>query len=226
MSQHDEIQTLPQVQDQETLAMQNLFQRAADTIVNASKLGKEVQSLRDQLKLVLTDVERMREHIQWLEQENQTLRSQRDEAQNDLSNTKLVIDSQVADIKALQHNYNTVSADRDNARGEARMWQDEALTLEKERNELKAKVTYLKGMLTSVWDNIKNHFIEPQASKAEANSIDHQNEWSSRQTIDQGPRPYYEAAVAGSHIDQLAARTEYTPEGNVRIVDHIHHPAE
>ena len=183
----EDIQTLPAAQEQEMRAMQNLFQRAANVIVDASKLGEEVRQLREQLKTLLADTERMREHISWLEQENKVLREQRDDAQNDLSKAQQAIDIIAIDKRSLEEKLAWTTNDRDNAKGESKLWLEEATKFEKERNGLAAEVKYLKGMLTSVWDNIRDHFTEPQAPRAEGVPVQF---------------PYHEAIV-GSQVDHI-----------------------
>lgn len=193
-AQHDQaqdVQTLPAVQEQEMRAMQNLFQRAANTIVEASNLGKEVQALKEQLKGLLADTDRMRDHITWLEQENATLRQGRDDAQNELSTANQTIDRMNTERKEVDAKLTLSEMQRETARGDAKLWQEEATSLEKERNGLKAEVTYLKGMLTSVWHGIKDHFTEPQAPKAEP-------EPTTEPTQVQAQVPYHESPVAGA----------------------------
>lgn len=155
---NQEIQTAQQASESDMRAIQNMFERAANAIVNASQLGKEVDALRVQVNTLVTDTNRLRETISWLEQENATLRTQRDEAQNTLSNLTRDFDMQVLEIKRANDSFVAAIAERDNARGEAKLWQEEAGSLEKDRNDLKAKVTHLTNMLDKIWSGIKDHF--------------------------------------------------------------------
>lgn len=195
----EDIQTLPAAQEQEMRAMQNLFQRAANVIVDASKLGEEVKQLREQLKTLLADTERMREHISWLEQENAALRTQRDEAQNALSNTRADIDNHRMQINSLEHNLGIATNDRDNAKGEAKLWQEEATKLENERNGLVTERDYLKGMLTTIWDNIRDHFT-PKPVAAEPIRTD----------TEQGYKPM-EGTSSGNSGDYQGPMPEHKP---------------
>lgn len=198
-AQAQDVQTLPAVQEQEMRAMQNLFQRAANTIVEASNLGKEVQALKEQLKGLLADTDRMREHITWLEQENATLRNQRDDAQNALSDAQHNIDQMVIARKEVDAKLTLSEMQRETARGDAKLWQEEATTLEKERNGLKTQVKYLTGLLDNVWHGIKDHFTEPQAPKAEPEPITEQ-----RHTMEADApshTAYHDVPVAGGYGD-------------------------
>lgn len=163
--------TKEQASESDMRAISQMFARAANAVVDASELGKTVKVLQNEVEKLVGDTQRLREHISWLEQENVTLRGQRDEAQNALSDARRDLDNTVATISRMDHANSVLVSERDNARGEAKLWQEEAGSLEKERNGLRAEVTYLKGLLDGVWQGVKDHFTEPQAPKAEPTPI-------------------------------------------------------
>lgn len=165
--------TKEQASESDMRAISQMFARAANAVVDASELGKTVKTLQGEVEKLVGDTQRLREHISWLEQENVTLRGQRDEAQNALSDTSRSLDISIKATDSAIERGNTYLAERDNARGEAKLWQEEAGSLEKERNGLKAEVIYLKGLLDSVWQGIKDHFeVKPVEANTTTQSTD------------------------------------------------------
>lgn len=201
---NNELITKEQASESDMRAISQMFARAANAVVDASELGKEVKTLKTEVEKLVGDTQRLREHITWLEQENVTLRVSRDDAQNALSDAMRNIDHTKHENQLLDAKVSVTESERDNARGEAKLWQEEAASLEKERNGLKAEVTYLKGMLTSVWHGIKDHFAE--APKAEPEPVYANNfeeitaKREQRETVSGqgGTGPYHESPVAGA----------------------------
>lgn len=154
----NDIITIEQASESDMRALSQMFARAASAVVDASELGKTVKAMQAEVEKLVGDTSRLREHISWLEQENVTLRGQRDEAQNALSDARRELDGAIHDYHKADERAALHAAERDSARGEAKLWQEEAGSLEKERNGLKAKVAYLTGLLDSVWHSIEDHF--------------------------------------------------------------------
>lgn len=195
--------TKEQASESDMRAISQMFARAANAVVDASELGKTVKAMQGEVEKLVGDAQRLREHISWLEQENTTLRTQRDEAQNSLSDAKRDIDTYAADSARVNHNLTVALNERDNAKGEAKLWQEEAGALEKERNGLKTEVTYLKGMLTTVWDNIRDHFQELQAPKTETTPVTQSTDPNAPHYVHQ-PRDEY-----GRWVDPNQAQAQH-----------------
>lgn len=163
--------TKEQASESDMRAISQMFARAANAVVDASELGKTVKAMQAEVEKLVGDAQRLREHIQWLEQENATLRTQRDEAQNALSDARQANDNTINVNRGLVDKLAFTESERDNAKGEAKLWQEEATKLEHERNELVMDRNNLSEMLHRVWHGIKDHFQEPQAPKAEPTPI-------------------------------------------------------
>ncbi len=183
-----ELITQQQASEADMRAISTMFERAANAVVNASELGKQVQALKTQVDTLVNDTHKLREHITWLEEENATLRTQRDESQNAHSNDKAGwasiecnLHGEVNQLKntidSLNYNITNLTAAHDNAKGESRMWQDEAVSLEKERNELLVENTALIKRLRSAWDAMADYFQEAPKMVQGEPIVDHQNEY-------------------------------------------------
>lgn len=205
--------TKEQASESDMRAISQMFARAANAVVDASELGKTVKTLQGEVEKLVGDTQRLREHISWLEQENVTLRGQRDEAQNALSDAQRNTDILVTDKRVLEGRLHTTEGERDNARGEAKLWQDEAGALEKDRNDLKAKVLHLTNMLDKVWISVKDNFTEPQAPKPEPAPITQSTDPLAPHYVHQ-PRDEYGRWVdpkQDGHVDQNIGNSEPMP---------------
>src|SRR5437899_4878199 len=74
------IQVSPNAEEQEMLSVQRLLQRAADTVVNASKLKTEVEELRATVEALRRDLEDFRQKNAWLDESLVRVRQERDQA--------------------------------------------------------------------------------------------------------------------------------------------------
>lgn len=84
----------PSVLEDENM-VRSLFAQAADTIVEASKLRREVNDVRNDLNSLRSELETMRQRNAWLDEQIGTLReqrnialSERDETRNELEHSK------------------------------------------------------------------------------------------------------------------------------------------
>lgn len=221
--------TKEQASESDMRAISQMFARAANAVVDASELGKTVKTLQGEVEKLVGDTQRLREHISWLEQENVTLRGQRDEAQNALSDARRELDASIVNRKELERALQESTALGDNARGEAKLWQEEAGALEKERNGLRSEVNYLTGLLDKVWFGVKDHFeVKPVEPKAEPTPITQSTDPLAPHYVHQ-PRDEYgrwvdpkEVVQVPKHIREPAYDNEQNAEPKPYSTDYAH----
>lgn len=102
----------PVVQEDEMSKVRELFDRAANAIVQASELAKVVGDLRSEVDGLKRDVERMRNQNEMLDQALTTARQARDNALGKLAETESTLSRTISD--------------RDSAQREADNWQRQA----------------------------------------------------------------------------------------------------
>lgn len=135
-------QVSPIVQEEDMSKIRELFERAANAIVQASELAKAVTALRADVDSMKTEVEHLRSQNRWLDEQLTSVRQSRDDAQQK--------------ARDLQDVVNHVSDQRDSAQRDAAHWQNEAnnkdaslASTRKDRDDAQLRVMDLEDQLTA-----------------------------------------------------------------------------
>jgi vacuolar-type H+-ATPase subunit I/STV1 len=148
----------PIVEDSEMSHVRSVFDRAANAIVQASELAKQVASLTEQMDLLRKDIEYVRQRNIELDNLLNDVRQARDHAQSEASrltqtnadlsreNTSLTYerDNLTDKLKTANDTISTLRRERDDAAIEAMRLQEE---LDKVKAKLDDIVSFAKGLV-------------------------------------------------------------------------------
>lgn len=128
-------------EDQDAMGkIREIFDRGFNSILEASKLGKEVAELRAMVEELKAEVQRVRDQNRWLDEALQDVRAKRDQLARENEELRQQVATQQTTleqaIKANQEHMTHIESltkDRDEHR---QLWHDEATNLEQTRREL------------------------------------------------------------------------------------------
>lgn len=87
--------------ESEMANIRGIFERAANAIVGYSELGIKVSELQTAVDTLRRDLDRVREHNRWLEEQLLQTRHERDEARSELAAAKAQIDTATSTVNKL-----------------------------------------------------------------------------------------------------------------------------
>lgn len=148
----------PAVTESEMNAVQNIFQRMATTIVEASKLSSDVNELRATVDAMKRDLESQRNNNAWLDSQLAETRKAKEEAVKELLDVK-------DQLRQTLDNYDRVNRDFQATGETIRQYEQETQQLRRERDDAHYKNLELEDKLKASedrWAKLRELFGDGQ----------------------------------------------------------------